>query len=213
MAAFHGDTHMQSIMRKLAAQVQPDVVIETGTFHGDSAFEWASFVPHVMSVEIREDNFVRASKVRVERGLNNVMLFQGNSGKLMSRLIAAAEPYPKIVFFLDAHWQDDWPLKDELWAIMNMRAAGKKCVVVVDDFQHPTRPEFYGSHGGGGTVGDPMYGPRLENDSTPCSMETFGKILETFPELWFPCYPGTMPGFVIASDYPLDLVPDAERLH
>lgn len=70
----------------------------------------------------------------------NIIFMEESSERGLEQLIASGrisnrEP---CFFYLDAHWGEYWPLRDELARIMPLR----KWVVVIDDFQVPGQPNF-----------------------------------------------------------------------
>jgi len=212
MAAFHNDMHMLEAIRKIVSQASIKTAIETGTFCGDSARELSRIVPFVHTIEIRED----FRKIAEERDTENsksfpkVLYHLGSSDKILP-YVFKYDNKPNYLFFLDAHWQDYWPLADELKIINAFRIEGNKVVTIIDDFEVPGRPNFYGSNGGGGTIGDAIYGPRTQVNDTPCSMKTYRDMILGYKEIWFPCYKESAAGYVIASDFALDLSPTLEK--
>lgn len=210
MAAFHGDPMLQELVSKIARAKGVRWGIETGTFHGDSTLFMSDLFEHVWTIEIRQD----FAKVASARFASRISLVEGRSQELLSGIleeVLASREGPVFVF-LDAHWQDDWPLREELGAIQALREAHPgRLIALVDDFQVPDRPDLYGTHGGGGTPGSLIYGPRIRPDPTPCDWNTFGSYLEGFLEVWFPDYPGPQPGYVVVSDVPLGSIPGLRR--
>lgn len=203
MAAFHGDPKLQELVRKIAALA--GAAVETGTFHGDSALFMGTLFSRLWTIEIRED-FWKHARERFRANGANITAFLGPSQVYLGRMLDEAFALsPSVFVFLDAHWQDDWPLAEELRILSSKREAGRKIALVVDDFQVPGRPDLYGTAGGGGTPGDPIYGPRLRPDPTPCDWTTFGGELKGFAEYWVPSYPGPQAGYLVASDMELGL--------
>jgi len=213
MAAFHGDEHYQTIIRQILLQGNIGVFLETGAYHADSSIYVAQFVKKVYTCEIRRD-FCDTAQDHIDKSgfKENISLYNEPSQTFIPRFLPLLVELESVLVFLDAHWQDDWPLEKELalCAELQKKHPGK-LVVVIDDFDVPGNPRMTGSAGGGGTVGDPIYGPRLAVDPTPCSVETFGKYFEGFKQVWYPDYPGNWPGYAILSDMELKLGPDVVR--
>lgn len=208
MAEFHGDPNMLAIVKSIVEQAKISFVLETGTFYGDSTLAFSKMVPDVMTIEVREDFYTQAQAKFQSAGAKNITQILGKSqvrlGWALGAWLETASLDERALIFLDAHWQDDWPLHDELAMIMRTRRIyPNRLVVLIDDFEVPGRPNFASSPGGGGTPGDPMYGPRLKTDPTPCNLDTFGRYLREFRELWFPDYDGQWTGFLVASDISL----------
>jgi hypothetical protein len=203
MAAFHGDTFFQEIIRQVIKTTGIKVAIETGTYHGDSSLFLEELGLSVFTCEKREDYFNHA-KARFD-GKHIVPSLGDSRPFLRATLLGLKDD---IFVFLDAHWQDDWPLKEELDILI---ADSKNKVIIIDDFDVPNS-RMTGSAGGGGTPGDPLYGPRLKTDLTPCSLETFGKQLAYYRQVWFPDYNSDMPGYCIATDLDLTSIAQGLRL-
>lgn len=70
----------------------------------------------------------------------NVRFVHGSSEKALARMVETGEvkadnnPF----FYLDAHWNDYWPLRDELSVVLSLDRA----IVVIDDFEVPDHPEW-----------------------------------------------------------------------
>lgn len=205
MAAFHGDAMLQDLVRKIAERAK--AAVETGTFHGDSTLFMAELFERVWTIEVRDD-FWKSACERFAKNLGGkISSILGRSQDHLIRMIEEAQAFANPVFlFLDAHWQDDWPLAEELAIVSSMRMpSGPSFILIVDDFQVPGRDDLYGTAGGGGTPGHAIYGPKSHVDYTPCDWDTFGGRLEGFPWYYFPSYPGPQPGYLVASDLDLAL--------
>lgn len=219
MAALHGDRKMQANLAALIAHLKPETIIETGTFRGDSTRWFAAEVQRrvplgrVITCEIRDDFADQAEASFAAHRTKNITLYRGSSIDRLPEMIgvALAREGPCLCF-IDAHWSVPWPLFDELKICNRVRAVHpRRITIIVDDFEVPGRPNFSAPAGGGGTPGDPIYGPRDTVDRTPCSLETFGDLLSGWGELWFPNYDDPAAGYVIASDNQLNGLPFAER--
>ena len=93
----------------------------------------------------------------------NINIIHGSSEQELAKLVSSeklrADQNPFI--YLDAHWDDYWPLRDELEVILKL----DKAVVVVDDFQVPGRPEW----------GFDMY------QGKPCGLATISDLILRHP--------------------------------
>src|SRR5262249_13861447 len=114
--------------------VRFDNFIETGSYIGKTTlFLAASAKRHqanVYSCEIN-DEFFEIAKTTT-RGATNLQLHHEDSVKFLSKL----DPLVRSQFnfiYLDAHWYDYLPLKDEL-SIIN---AWSNSIVMIDDFKVP----------------------------------------------------------------------------
>ena len=132
--ALNGQCVRQLIVMELFRHCHFKAVIETGTFRGSTTYFLAahSKVP-VYSVELRSA-FHRYAKRRLRR-VPNVQLFQGDSRDFLRQLARdAAIPKTRCFFYLDAHWNEDLPLAEEISVI---REHWKEFVVMIDDFKIP----------------------------------------------------------------------------
>jgi predicted O-methyltransferase YrrM len=105
-------------------------VVETGSYYGWSTKVFASLVESVDSIEI-EPNYIEEAKKHLE-GITNVNLHLGDSVTVMNEIVSENEK--NILFFLDAHWQEHWPILNELEVIKNKKL---KPVICIHDFFVP----------------------------------------------------------------------------
>lgn len=133
---FNGDADFHPVAERLIAEHQITMVIETGTYRGVTAEWFAKRVSRVITLEYNTATY-QDTRSRLNH-LSNILFLNADSAKLLPTLVAALKS-EKILFYLDAHWRSSWPIHDELAAISQLRG---NCVVLVDDFQVPNRPEF-----------------------------------------------------------------------
>jgi hypothetical protein len=71
----------------------------------------------------------------------NIKIVQSSSQLFLQEAIGSGElrPSDRCFFYLDAHWGEYWPLRDEITEILKLRRA----VIAIDDFVVPRHP-FYG---------------------------------------------------------------------
>tara|TARA_R100000781_G_scaffold77752_2_gene48120 strand:+ start:1169 stop:1846 length:678 start_codon:yes stop_codon:yes gene_type:complete len=101
-----------------------DVILETGTNTGDTTEFLAKTFSHlpIETCEV-EKEWCHIAQYRLKK-YSNVNVYHDSSQNFISRSI---KKYSFPFFFLDAHWLNYWPLKDELSFI-------DKGVVCVHDF-------------------------------------------------------------------------------
>ncbi len=123
-------------MNDLARRIQFDQVIETGTYRGTSTeFLSAVFGAPVTSIEANPRLFSYSSRrlaawpdITVEFGDSRVILRRVADGD------GASGKSESVLAYLDAHWEEDLPLSEELESI----ASGwSHAVAMIDDFQVP----------------------------------------------------------------------------
>ncbi|PTM41755.1 class I SAM-dependent methyltransferase [Bosea sp. 124] len=122
-------------------------VVETGTFRGTTT-EWLSaFRVPIYTCEASPENFGFA-QARLS-GLPDITLLHMDSRAALRHLLfgqLAFEDAP-ILFYLDAHWNDDLPLADEIEIICD---AHHEAVILIDDFSVPDDPGYaYDDYGTG----------------------------------------------------------------
>jgi predicted O-methyltransferase YrrM len=112
---------------------RPDVLVETGTFKGTTARFMAEVFPgRVLTCEVNLRWFIEA-QARLAQ-YPNVELTHGDSRAFLSELSRADGNHERALFYLDAHWLYDLPVRAEMEFIF---AAWPNAVVIIDDFQVP----------------------------------------------------------------------------
>lgn len=125
----------QALVLALLEKIAPAAIIETGTYLGATTEFMAKSGLPVYSIEADPRSYGFA-RVRLRR-YRNATLLHGDSRAMLSSLFAGAlrDRLDKTVFFyLDAHWNDDLPLAEELGIIFGRCP---NAVVMIDDFQVP----------------------------------------------------------------------------
>jgi hypothetical protein len=143
----NGQERRREIVRDLAKAIEFDRVLETGTYRGSSTRFFADVFG--IPVETVENNrrFFVYSRSRLRRESRITVEF-GDSRAFLRRLAALPSARTETVFvYLDAHWEDDLPLAEELRIVAS---TWTRCVVMIDDFGVP---------GDSGYGYDDSYGP------------------------------------------------------
>jgi hypothetical protein len=140
----NGQQNRQEIVRSLAASVVFSRVLETGTYRGGTTrFLADTFDLPVGSVEAVPRYFAYAQH-RIA-GDRRISLSQGDSREFLRRQAdrvatrPSGSPPETIFFYLDAHWEDDLPLAEELRIIAG---TWERAVVMIDDFEVPGDPGY-----------------------------------------------------------------------
>jgi lipopolysaccharide export LptBFGC system permease protein LptF len=119
-----------------------NVLVETGTFMGDTVDFFKNTFEHVFSIELSEDLAFRA-KMRFKND-ENVTILQGDSGEMLKDIVKnASEP---MLFWLDGHYSSEFyigneyiktaktnvntPVKEELKVIL---LSNLNHVILIDD--------------------------------------------------------------------------------
>lgn len=144
--AFNGQTVRQQIFLDLVKRFQFQAIAETGTFLGVTTLFLARTKLPVYTVEANP-RFHAFAQMRFRAYRNQIHLYGGDSRAFLNRLHTLDEfPRSKIFFYLDAHWEADLPLCEELDIIFQHWA---DAVVLVDDFQVPSTTYGYDDYGPG----------------------------------------------------------------
>ncbi len=135
--AFHGDKNLQSFVSDALRRYRITSFAETGTFRGDTLLWLAAKHPEIecLSSEIQHAYFVCAKLRTLFRP--NVSVFRKDSRSFIREIRRIV--HDPVLFWLDAHWGNDWPLLDELGTVQELY---RSCLVLIDDFQIPDRPGF-----------------------------------------------------------------------
>lgn len=145
---FNGQSIRLEIFKAIIASIRPKAIIETGTHIGTTTELMAESGLPVYTIEShpRCYGFARARlwwrpNVRLRQGDSRAELMKLFGGPLDSRKNLS------LFFYLDAHWDEDLPLREELDIIFSR---AKNAVVMIDDFQVPDDPGFsYDDYGPG----------------------------------------------------------------
>lgn len=118
-------------LEKLMAIYQIEKIVETGTYMGWSANILARTGKPVISIELNPDLYEKAKENNKHN--ENVFLHLGSSEKILDEVIPDNTD-ENILFFLDAHWNDYWPILDELRII---KKKTRSPVIIIHDFFVP----------------------------------------------------------------------------
>jgi len=145
----NGQRVRKQIFTRLGHALPFEVVIETGTWMGDTTGYLAETLRlPVYSCELHRVPHAIA-KLRLAR-LRDIRLVLKDSRAFLRDLAATIPATTTCLFYLDAHWHSDLPLAEELRIIAK---AWKEYVVVVDDFSVPGDAGYgYDSYGRGKTL-------------------------------------------------------------
>ena len=125
---FNGDSVLQGSIFSIIKSFDIQTVVETGSFTGSTS-QW--FSEHVDAVYGFETNpkYLKIAEERAPR----VELILGDSAIDLPNLLSSYVRGP-VLFYLDAHWGESWPILDELRAIGKSRLAGQS-IIVIHDYQ------------------------------------------------------------------------------
>ena len=137
--AMNGQTSRLEATRQIIHMLNIEHIVETGTFRGTTTEWFSQFGIPVESVEANERYFA-FSLARLSR-FKNVELALNSSVPFLKERIAARPELRNLphLFYLDAHWQNYLPLREELQLIFNCYT---NAVVLIDDFMVVDDPGY-----------------------------------------------------------------------
>lgn len=144
---FNGQRIRQKIVEDILSLIDFDCVIETGTFRGSTTLFFASkFDGPIFTCELNHKFFLYSKKrLRLHP---KIFISELSSVKFLQWYFASTRFRDKATFFyLDSHWQDHLPLREELELIHEFSS---HFVAMVDDFQVVDDPGYgYDDYGPG----------------------------------------------------------------
>jgi hypothetical protein len=133
--AFNGQPLRQALFLALIRQLEPAAIVETGTYLGPTTEFMAETGLPIFTIEAhpRRYGFARA---RLWRRRNVTLLQDDSWAALLTLFDGPLRGFGNrtLFFYLDAHWNDDLPLAEEIEIIF---ARCPAAVVMVDDFRVP----------------------------------------------------------------------------
>ncbi|MCY3626992.1 MAG: nucleotidyltransferase family protein [Gammaproteobacteria bacterium] len=131
---FNGQRYRRQIFKELLHQLPLEAIVETGTFRGATTeYILQSTTLPVYSVEL-DARFFYYAKRRL-RSQKRINLTLGDSRDFLEMLANNSQvPKQNVFFYLDAHWNDDLPLREEVALISRF---WKDSVIMIDDFEVP----------------------------------------------------------------------------
>ena len=144
----NGQERRQELFQILAKEIDFFEIYETGAFIGNTTGYFANLFSNktIYSCELNLLYFELA-KLRLSN-FSNIILKNLDSRILLNSINFSYSP---TLFYLDAHWYSDLPLKEELSIITSKRP---NSLIVVDDFQVPNDPGYNFDNYGKGKILD-----------------------------------------------------------
>jgi|SRR5579872_5014525 len=131
---FNGAIELGTYFNYLKNTFHIDTAIETGTWQGATTAFLGYLFKEVRTMEINVEAFQNAL-VNL-RPYSNIVVHYGNSPDILRQILPSFKG-KRVLFYLDAHWFDYWPLPDELQLISKTHR--DNCIIVIDDFKVPGR--------------------------------------------------------------------------
>lgn len=129
------DGQMRRRLSEIIEERGITTVVETGIDKGGSTLLFSQIVETVIGIDNDPNKIAIVTEALKRYGVENVRLVQMNSPDALRELVENGLDASQTLFLLDAHWQDYWPLRDEVKAIP--RGQG---VLVMHDAKVPGCP-------------------------------------------------------------------------
>ncbi|MDP4002719.1 hypothetical protein [Methylobacterium sp. NEAU K] len=135
---FNGQEGRIDIISDLINEIDPDCIIETGSFRGVStAWLARNFQKPIYTCEIERMHALQA--IQNTKQFQNVTVSIEDSRKFLISVLERINPDSSVIFYLDAHWENDLPLVEELEIIYRRHY---RSVVIIDDFMVPDDVDY-----------------------------------------------------------------------
>lgn len=146
----NGDPQVQRLVLTLKDAFSISTVVETGSFVGHTTKWFGETFQRVVCHE-KDPNYIKQTQANCA-ALKNIVFVPGDSGATIQKTVDELTSGPEfgtVLFYLDAHWETDWPLLQEIEAIGRGfgKAPSKQFVVIIDDFKTPDRPYGFDMYG------------------------------------------------------------------
>lgn len=157
----NGQSGRQCMTGEIIAAVNATAIVETGTYRGGTTEFLAQYGLPVYTVEANPQ-YHAYSVLRLRRSRGRVQLSLGDSRPFLRRLAQEASmPKDSVFFYLDAHWEADLPLAEEIAIIFG---AWTRAVIMVDDFAVPGDSGYRYDDYGPGRALDATYLTAMKRD-------------------------------------------------
>ena len=143
---FNGQTFRRTIFQDLVSAFDFDAIIETGTYRGITTKYMAAAGLPVHTVEA-STRYLAFARMNFQEFDSTVESQNGDSRQFLEQLgsrktVPGTQPF----IYLDAHWYNDLPLREELEIVQEY---WPDAVVMVDDFAVPGTNYGYDDYGDG----------------------------------------------------------------
>lgn len=138
------DAFFAERLREIVFEKKITCLVETGTNQGKSTAAFAACVERVIGIDIDPECITVATLNCREAARENVRFIQGSSPVILDAILPGLPD--ETLYFLDAHWGEYWPLRDEILQIAKHKPG---CgVIIIHDCRVPDRPFGYDQYGG-----------------------------------------------------------------
>jgi hypothetical protein len=151
---FNAQIFRKQIYLELIKKIAFSAIVETGTYLGTTTYylyKYSQLPVYTVELNPRHYGYV---KTRFSMQ-NKIKVYHDDSRNFLKKL--SKDPsfiQKKVFFYLDAHWGEDLPLREEVQIIFENWF---KAVVMIDDFKVPSDEKYGYDEYGGGKVLDLEY--------------------------------------------------------
>ena len=130
---FNGQEKRCALFLDLIERVDPQMLIETGTYRATTTkFMAEHFERPIFTCEIAPRQFFQSQKKLTV--YPHVSVVEADSRRFLEDVLKRQVHGTSLFFYLDAHWQEDLPLREELEIILRQR---QPSIIMIDDFRVP----------------------------------------------------------------------------
>ena len=130
---FNGQQKRCALFLDLIERTDPQAIIETGTYRATTTkFMAEHFQRAIFTCEIVPRQFFQSQKKLAT--YPQVSVVEADSRRFLEDVLAQIGDGALLFFYLDAHWQEDLPLREELDIILRH---GRPSIIMIDDFRVP----------------------------------------------------------------------------
>jgi hypothetical protein len=152
--SFNGCQEHQKKVDQILSQYKINYVVETGTFYGYTTAFFAERVKKVYTIELTPERWTQhpwggsifGSAVELLTGYENIDMYEGNSPDVLPSILKEIPSDEPVLFYLDAHGYQYWPLLDELDIVADI--IGSRSLIIIDDIKVPGKAYGYDTYNG-----------------------------------------------------------------
>lgn len=130
---FNGQKNRKKILTPILEKFSPDVILETGTYLGNTTLFLSTFAPYIKTCELNSLLYQNAQNKF--KDFSKIEVFNLDSREFLRAQVPTLKT-KKVFCYLDAHWYDDLPLQFELKLLRTINDV----IAVIDDFEVPGDP-------------------------------------------------------------------------
>ena len=144
---FNCDYQVEKQILHLINKFDIKCCIETGTYMGESTIWFSKHVNEVYSVEINDKYYNISLDKFTKNNITNINVFKDDSVNFLQNNIKNIKSkYDKILCYLDAHWEEVFPLCNEILEIAKVYR--DNLIIIIDDIKVPNKNFQFDTYNG-----------------------------------------------------------------